>query len=118
MGALKKGQMTVFMAGDKVLAEQMRPLMKACFQTIIYTGEFGTAMIPKVLSNMLTVVEIIALGEVLMIAKRAGLDMKTFWNCIRASAGNSFFGKRAARWLCKEHMTLLLLLIFSQRIIN
>ena len=25
-----------------------------------------------------------------MIAKRAGLDMKTFWDCIRASAGNSF----------------------------
>ena len=23
-------------------------------------------------------------------AKRAGLDMKTFWDCIRASAGNSF----------------------------
>jgi len=88
--ALKKGQMTVFMAGEQNLAEQLRPLMKACFQTIIYTGEFGTAMIPKVLSNMLTVVEIIALGECLMIAKRAGLDMKTFWDCIRASAGNSF----------------------------
>ena len=77
--ALKKGQMTVFMAGEKDLAEQvisiyfiifliynhilscfsylkwycilqyyflfqLRPLMKACFQTIIYTGEFGTAM--------------------------------------------------------------------------
>ena len=25
-----------------------------------------------------------------MLAKRAGLDMKTFWDCIRASAGNSF----------------------------
>ena len=26
----------------------------------------------------------------LFLAKRAGLDMKTFWDCIRASAGNSF----------------------------
>ena len=25
-----------------------------------------------------------------MLAKRAGPDMKTFWDCIRASAGNSF----------------------------
>ena len=25
-----------------------------------------------------------------LLAKRAGLDMKTFWDCIRASAGNSF----------------------------
>ena len=27
---------------------------------------------------------------ILLLAKRAGLDMKTFWDCIRASAGNSF----------------------------
>ena len=41
--------------------------MTASFQTAIYTGEFGTATIPKVMSNMLTVVNIIALGEVMMI---------------------------------------------------
>merc|ERR550517_2468040 len=64
--------------------------MTASFQTAIYCGEFGTATIPKVMSNMLTVVQIIALGEVMMIAKRAGLDLKVFWDCIRASAGNSF----------------------------
>ena len=44
-------------------------MMTASFQTAIYTGEFGTATIPKVMSNMLTVVQIIALGEVMMIGK-------------------------------------------------
>jgi len=88
--ALKKGQMTVLMAGDKDKVKEVKPLMTASFQTAIYCGEFGTATIPKVMSNMLTVVQIIALGEVMMIAKRAGLDLKVFWDCIRASAGNSF----------------------------
>ena len=46
---------------------QIKPLMKASFQTVIYTGSFGSATLPKVMSNMLTVVHIIALGEVLMI---------------------------------------------------
>ena len=45
--------------------------MKASFQTVIYTGSFGSATLPKVMSNMLTVVHIIALGEVLMIGKGA-----------------------------------------------
>lgn len=88
--ALKKGQMTVLMAGNEQKVAEVKPLMTASFQTAIYTGEFGTATIPKVMSNMLTVVNIIALGEVMMIAKRAGLDLKVFWDCIRASAGNSF----------------------------
>merc|ERR1719376_726542 len=88
--ALKKGQMTVLLAGDKEQVEKVKPLMKASFQTVLYTGGFGTATMPKVLSNMLSVVNIISLGEVLMIAKKADMDLKTFWDCIRASAGNSF----------------------------
>ena len=48
---------------------QVKPLMTASFQTAIYCGKFGTATIPKVMSNMLTVVQIIALGEVMMIGK-------------------------------------------------
>lgn len=64
--------------------------MKASYQNVLYTGPVGTAMIPKVYSNLLTAVNIIALGECLMVAKKANLDLKTFWDCIRSSAGNSF----------------------------
>lgn len=88
--ALAKGQMTVFMAGDKQLAELVRPLMKASFHNVLFTGPVGTAMIPKVFSNMLCAINIIAAGESLMVAKKAGLDLKTFWDCIRSSSGNSF----------------------------
>jgi len=88
--ALKKGQMTVFMAGDEAVAEEYRPLLDDIYQKVIYTGKMGTALIPKVLSNMLTCVHNIAMGEVFMIAKKSGLDLRAFWDCIRASAGNSF----------------------------
>ena len=46
--ALKKGQMTVFMAGDQDLAEEMRPMMEDIYCNVLYTGEMGTALIPKV----------------------------------------------------------------------
>jgi 3-hydroxyisobutyrate dehydrogenase-like beta-hydroxyacid dehydrogenase len=69
---------------------QIKPLMKSNFQNILYTGGLGTAMIPKVFSNMLAAVNIVAAGEIMMVAKKAGLDMKTFWDCIRSSSGNSF----------------------------
>ena len=88
--ALKKGQMTVFMAGDQDLADEMMPMMEDIYCNVLYTGRMGTALIPKVLSNMLTCVHNLAMGEVFMVGKRAGVDMKTMWDCIRASSGNSF----------------------------
>lgn len=97
--ALKKGQMTVFMAGEMELAQEMTPMMEDIYQKVIYTGKIGTALIPKVLSNMLTCVHNIAMGEVFMIAKQSGVDMKTCWDCIRASAGNSFVWETAGPML-------------------
>ena len=65
-------------------------MMEDIYCNVIYTGVIGTALIPKVLSNMLTCVYNQAMGEVFMIGKRAGVDMRTMWDCIRASSGNSF----------------------------
>ena len=65
-------------------------MMEDIYCNVIYTGVMGTALIPKVLSNMLTCVYNQAMGEVFMIGKRAGVDMRTMWDCIRASSGNSF----------------------------
>ena len=88
--ALKKGQMTVFLAGDKSVAEEVQPMLDDIYSNVIYTGKMGTALVPKVLSNMLTCVHNLAMGEAFMVAKRAGVDMRTMFDCIRASSGNSF----------------------------
>jgi hypothetical protein len=40
--------MTVFMAGEKDLAEEMRPMMEDIYCNVLYTGKMGTALIPKV----------------------------------------------------------------------
>ena len=45
--------------------------MDASYSTVMYTGGIGTAMIPKVVSNMLCCVQVVAMGEVLMLGKLA-----------------------------------------------
>ena len=44
----------------------------------------------KVITNMLAFIHLVADGEALMLAKRAGLDLKTAWEAIAASSGTSF----------------------------
>ncbi|XP_047479746.1 L-threonate dehydrogenase-like [Penaeus chinensis] len=94
--ALKKGQMVVHVGGDQQVADAMRPILDASYNKVFYVGKIGSAMMVKVVSNMLACVHIIAMGEVLMLAKRSGLNLKTFWDAIRVSAGNSFVWETGA----------------------
>ena len=48
MEALKKGQMAVWVAGEKSAFEGVREILNASYSTVMYTGGLGTAMIPKV----------------------------------------------------------------------
>ena len=61
--------MAVWVAGDKSSYEHAKPVLDASYSTVLYTGGVGTAMIPKVVSNMLCCVQVIAMGEVLMVGK-------------------------------------------------
>ena len=60
---MKKGQMAVWVAGDVEAYKKAKPILDASYTTVMYTGVLGTAMIPKVLSNMLCAVQICAMSE-------------------------------------------------------
>jgi len=53
-------------------------------------GELGKATIAKVISNMLCAAHLVATSEALVTAKKCGLEMNSFFDGIRQSAGNSF----------------------------
>jgi 3-hydroxyisobutyrate dehydrogenase len=57
---------------------------------IFHMGPLGSAAVIKVITNMLAFIHLVADGEALMLAKRAGLDLKTSWEAIAASSGSSF----------------------------
>ena len=66
------------------------PLLEAMGQPILYMGPLGNAAIIKVITNMLAFINLVAVGEALMLAKRGGLDLATSFEAIRNSSGNSF----------------------------
>ncbi len=59
--------MVVYVGGDKSVFESVSDILDASYINSIHTGAVGTAMIPKVASNMLCCVNAIAMGEVLML---------------------------------------------------
>ena len=56
----------------------------------MYTGDFGSASILKVITNYLATVHLVALGEAWTIASKSNLDLNKTFKGIAASSGNSF----------------------------
>jgi 3-hydroxyisobutyrate dehydrogenase len=84
------GDITVLVGGDRALFETHLPLFQAMGGEVIHVGALGQASVIKVITNMLAFIHLLAAGEALTLAKCAGLDLKTVFDAIKASSGNSF----------------------------
>jgi 3-hydroxyisobutyrate dehydrogenase len=84
------GQITVLVGGDAEVFEAHLPAFEAIGDKVFFIGALGSASVIKVITNMLAFIHLVAAGEALMLAKRAGLDLAQSFEVIRASSGNSF----------------------------
>jgi len=56
---------------------------------IVHMGEVGSASLIKVITNMLCLIDLVAMGEALAHAKACGLNLAKVYDAVRASSGNS-----------------------------
>jgi 3-hydroxyisobutyrate dehydrogenase len=85
-----EGDITLLVGGEESVFERHRHLLEAMGRPIIYMGPMGSAAVMKVITNMLAFVNLVAVGEALMLAKQGGLDLAKSFEAIRNSSGNSF----------------------------
>jgi 3-hydroxyisobutyrate dehydrogenase len=85
-----QARVTVLVGGDRDLFDLHENALKAMGDKILYMGPLGSAAVIKVITNMLAFIHLVADGEALMLAKRAGLDLAQAWRAISASSGTSF----------------------------
>jgi 3-hydroxyisobutyrate dehydrogenase len=85
-----RGEITVLAGGEAADFEAHRAVLEAVGNKLFHIGPLGSAAVIKVITNMLAFIHLVADGEALMLAKRAGLDLKTAWEAIAASSGTSF----------------------------
>jgi 3-hydroxyisobutyrate dehydrogenase len=84
------GEITVLVGGDRAVFEEHLTLFEAMGEKIFHIGALGSASVIKVITNMLAFVHLVATGEALMLARKAGLDLAPSYEVIAASSGNSF----------------------------
>lgn len=84
------GRITVLVGGDAEVYADHLPAFEAIGGKVFHIGPLGSASVIKVITNMLAFVHLVAAGEALMLARRAGLDLAQSYEVIKASSGNSF----------------------------
>ncbi|MDC0056941.1 NAD(P)-dependent oxidoreductase [Alphaproteobacteria bacterium] len=86
----ENGNISILAAGKRKNFERVFPLLSEIGYEILYCGKLGNASTLKVVTNYLASINLLSLGEALMVCKKYGLDLTTAYHGIRISSGNSY----------------------------
>jgi 3-hydroxyisobutyrate dehydrogenase-like beta-hydroxyacid dehydrogenase len=75
----------VLAAGKKEAFEKVKPVLEKLGQTVHYLGKNGNATAMKLVGNLIVALELEALGEALVLARKAGLDLKTVMEVVKVA---------------------------------
>ena len=73
----------IMAAGNKAIFEKVKPVLAKLGQTVHYFGKNGNATSMKLVGNLIVALELEALAEGLVLAQKAGLDLKTVMEVVK-----------------------------------
>jgi 3-hydroxyisobutyrate dehydrogenase-like beta-hydroxyacid dehydrogenase len=78
-------ELWIMAAGKKHTFEKIKPVLQHLGQTIHYFGKNGNATAMKLVGNLIVALELEALSEGLVLARKAGLDLSTVMEVVKVA---------------------------------
>jgi 3-hydroxyisobutyrate dehydrogenase-like beta-hydroxyacid dehydrogenase len=75
----------ILAAGKKDVFEKVKPVLQKLGQTVHYLGKNGNATAMKLVGNLIVALELEALAEGLVLAQKAGLDLRTVMEVVKVA---------------------------------
>lgn len=82
----KNGTLTIMVGGDAAALEKVMPVFQAMGKTITHVGSAGAGQVAKAANQIMVAAQMVAMGELLVFSKRAGVDPKKVVEAIKAGA--------------------------------
>lgn len=83
------GKLTFFVGGDKETIERVRPYFEIMGK-LVECGPLGTGNVVKLITNQIWFINAAAIGEGLVLGKKAGVDLLVLWEALKKSVGDTF----------------------------
>ena len=82
----RQGTLAIMVGGPVEALEQVRPVFEAMGKTITHVGEAGAGQIAKAANQIMVAAQMVAMGELLIFARKAGADPEKVVQAIRGGA--------------------------------
>ena len=82
----KNGTLTIMVGGDASALEKVKPVFQAMGKTITHVGEAGAGQVAKAANQIMVAAQMVAMGELLVFSKKAGVDPRKVVEAIKAGA--------------------------------
>ncbi len=88
--AAEKGEVTLMVGGDGDALEEITGVLSHFAKKVFHVGESGAGHVTKLLNNFLNAIALSATSEVMIAAKKSGLDLETVLSVLNESSGVNF----------------------------
>jgi 3-hydroxyisobutyrate dehydrogenase len=98
----RKGKLTIFVGGESDVLAHANPVLETMGRVIV-CGPLGTGNVTKLVTNLLWFTHATALGEALVLGKKAGVELGVLWEAIKSSVADSFVARHDAPSIFAGH---------------
>jgi 3-hydroxyisobutyrate dehydrogenase len=88
--AAEAGTLTIMAGGSQAALDSIRPVLETFSARVYHMGESGAGHTAKLLNNFLNGISLAATAEVMVAARKAGLELHTFLDVLNSSSGVNF----------------------------
>jgi 2-hydroxy-3-oxopropionate reductase len=82
----QNGTLTIMVGGEALALEKVRPVFMAMGKTITHVGGAGAGQVAKAANQIMVAAQMVAMGELLVFSKKAGVDPRKVVEAIKAGA--------------------------------
>jgi 2-hydroxy-3-oxopropionate reductase len=82
----RNGTLTIMVGGEEEALEKAMPVFQAMGKTVTHVGEAGAGQVAKAANQIMVAAQMVAMGELLVFAKKAGVDPRKVVGAIKGGA--------------------------------
>jgi 3-hydroxyisobutyrate dehydrogenase len=90
--AARRGTLTIFAGGAGPAIAKVRPYLEQLGR-VIACGPLGSGTVVKLVTNQIWFINAAAIGEALVLGKKAGVELTVLWDAMKSGAGDSFVAR-------------------------
>src|SRR5688500_7339511 len=82
----KNGTLTIMVGGEASALETVMPVFQAMGKTVTHVGDAGAGQVAKAANQIMVAAQMVAMGELLVFSKKAGVDPRKVVEAIKSGA--------------------------------